>query len=117
MQDDKVVSIELIPFDGEVFNLSVEEDSTYVLGNIVTHNCLCFKTAIMPPEDEFTGRLHDWVGGGSDPMMDDYASFVGAGSGAQRGSLFEVSLLNDFIGQALIVWLNGDAKQIVERMQ
>jgi hypothetical protein len=80
-------------------------------------NCICYAVAIMMPEEEFTGRLHDWVNGGSDPMMDDYANLVGADSRGQRGSLFDVSLLNDFIGQALIVWLIGDAKQIVERMQ
>jgi hypothetical protein len=80
-------------------------------------HCLCYKVAVMMPEDEFTGRLSDWVNGGSDPMMDDYAHFVGAESKGQRGNLFDISLLNDFIGQALIVWLIGDAKQIVERMQ
>ena len=80
-------------------------------------HCLCYKVAMLMPEDEFIGRLRDWVNGGSDPMMDDYARFVGAGSRAQRGSLFDTSLLNDFITRALVVWLNGDAKLIMERMQ
>ena len=80
-------------------------------------HCLCFKTAVMMPEDEFTGRLSDWVNSGSDPMMDDYARFVGAGSGTERSSLLDTSFLNDFVAQSLMVWLMGEAKQITERMQ
>ena len=80
-------------------------------------HCLCYKNAMLMPEDEFTGRLSDWVNGGSDPMMDDYARFVGAGSGTERSSLLDTSFLNDFVAQSLMVWLIGDAKQIVERMQ
>jgi len=35
----KVVSIESEPYVGEVFNLEVEEDHSYIIDGIVTHNC------------------------------------------------------------------------------
>lgn len=76
--DDEVVSIEIEPFDGEVFNISVDEDESYILNYIVTHNCLCFKTAVLPKPDEFTNQLRGWTDGSQPwPAMDNYASMVG----------------------------------------
>jgi len=36
-----VTSIERRPFDGDVYNFSVEEDESYVAGGVVVHNCAC----------------------------------------------------------------------------
>lgn len=35
----KIKSIKKIPYTGKVYNLSVEEDESYVANNIIVHNC------------------------------------------------------------------------------
>ena len=45
--DDEVLwvaikNIETFDYDGYVYNLHVEEDNTYTVNNIITHNCHCF---------------------------------------------------------------------------
>jgi hypothetical protein len=76
---DPVVSIEIIPFDDEVFNLSVDQDETFVLSGIVTHNCLCYMTAVDMDTDDFVDNLSSWVKGGSWEDMDRYAAKYGPG--------------------------------------
>lgn len=114
MLDDEVVSIEIVPYDGQVYNLSVEEDETYVLNNIITHNCLCYSTAVLQPEGEFVERLRGWMSGGSDPGLDGYAGFLGVQSPQQAA---QVSLLQNAIALALQAWLFGGKSEIEGRLQ
>jgi len=39
-------------------------------------NCLCFKTAVLQPEKEFTSDLNAWLKGESNPAFDQYARFL-----------------------------------------
>ena len=57
-------------------------DGVYEVGEIelpIHPNCLCFATAVMMDQDEFTSKLADWTKGTGDwPEMDDYAKDLGA---------------------------------------
>jgi hypothetical protein len=37
----RVTKIERVPFDGEVFNLTVLDDESYVAEGLIVHNCRC----------------------------------------------------------------------------
>jgi hypothetical protein len=108
MLDDEVVDIEWIAFDGEVFNMEVEDDNSYVLNGIITHNCLCYKTAVQMSPDEFAKRMKGWVnqpagsGQAAWPAMDDYAQSIG---GIE-------SRLEKTIGDALAKWLFALAAEL-----
>ena len=94
---DRVVSAERIAFDDIVYNLSVEDDESYALGDIVTHNCLCVKTAIHPPPEQFASQLNAYVNGTlSLPALDSYGASIGGGLSGR--------LLGSGIGQSLIRW-------------
>jgi hypothetical protein len=63
-------------------------------------NCLCYKTAVLMEEKQFTGELRDWMRGGSSwPEMDAYAQSIGGDVQVDMGN--SPALL------ALGVWLFG----------
>lgn len=90
-------------------------DGLYPKGSVILPlhpHCLCYKTAVMQPEAEFTDRLRSWVQGGSDAGMDGYASFLGV----PKEEIPELSLMDDAISLALGVWLFGGSDQLKERI-
>lgn len=112
MVEEKVVSIELIPFEGEVFNMTVEEDNSYVLNNIVTHNCICYKVGVLMDGDVFVDRLRGWMWG-TEPWaaMDGYADWLGVGGAGLGGMSLAVGM-----AEALAVWLWGDEEALDARV-
>jgi hypothetical protein len=78
-------------------------DGVYPVGTInypLHPHCMCFKTAVLTPEKDFTANLNNWLNGGSYPEMDAYADFLGVD--------VSTSLLNDQAVLALAVWMFGD---------
>jgi hypothetical protein len=104
MRADEVVVIEETPISGTVYNLTVEEDNSYVLSGIVTHNCICYKTAVLMDADAFVDRLKGWSDGNETwPEMDQYAGWLGV-MGRDLGN---VSLAVG-LPEKLALWLYGD---------
>lgn len=70
-------------------------------------NCLCYKTAVLMDEKQFTGQLNGWLKGEQEwAEMDAYAALVkGQRSNVERQDLSE-SILPNAIN--LAVWLFGD---------
>lgn len=60
--------------------------------------CLCYKTAVLMDEKDFTSQMNGWLNGESWPAMDNYAELVG-------GDVTQ-SILPNAIN--LAVWLFGD---------
>jgi hypothetical protein len=90
-------------------------DGVYPKGTIVLPlhpHCLCYKTAVMQDEAEFTDRLRAWLGGGPDAGMDGYADFLGV----PKEDIPNLSFIDDAISLALGVWLFGGADQLKERV-
>jgi len=80
-------------------------DGVYPVGTIdlpLHPNCLCYKTAVMMPRDQFTGELNSWLHGGSSPMMDQYASDLGVD--------LSTSLMSASVN--LAVWMSGNEETI-----
>ena len=48
----RIIRIERIPFEGMVYNLSVEEDESYIANGIVVHNCSLLPITQFDVEDE-----------------------------------------------------------------
>lgn len=44
----RVIAVELVPFDGWVYNLSVENDEVYLANGILVHNCRSVLSPLMP---------------------------------------------------------------------
>lgn len=73
-------------------------------------NCLCYKTAVLMDEKEFTSRLQGWLKGEQDwGEMDEYSQAV-SGQRSVGGEGLEVSLLPNAVN--LAVWLFGDSGQL-----
>lgn len=67
-------------------------------------NCLCYKTAVLMDEKEFTSGLRDWLRGTSTwPEMDSYEAML---SGGQAGGQLSASILPEAVN--LAVWLFGE---------
>jgi hypothetical protein len=108
---DEVVGIEFIPFDGNVFNLTVEDDNTYVLNEIVTHNCLCGRRSVQMGQDEFVDKLRGWMNGtGEWAGMDGYMDWTGISNMTADRVEMAASHLSIGGGAAgsLLTWLWGD---------
>lgn len=115
---DEVVGIELVPFDGEVFNLTVDEDNSYALEGIITHNCLCGKKAVTQSPDAFAGRLRDWMQGTSrDPQLDAYAKMLGQSGAGFANVSFSDLLSSSANAIALSEWLWGNVKTLDQRVE
>lgn len=76
-------------------------DGVYPVGTIelpIHPECLCFKTAVLMPQSEFTSQMNDWLKGGTWAEMDQYANDLG------------VPLESDFAPAtlSLAVWLFSD---------
>lgn len=76
-------------------------DGVYPVGTIelpIHPECLCFKTAVLMPQSEFTSQMNDWLKGGTWAEMDQYANDLG------------VPLDSDFAPAtlSLAVWLFSD---------
>lgn len=83
-------------------------DGVYPVGTIILPlhvQCMCYKTAVMMDEEEFTSRLRGWMNGTAGwPEMDDFAEWIGAPLAG------EVAWANVAVGIAgsLATWLWGD---------
>jgi hypothetical protein len=65
-------------------------------------HCLCYKTAVMMPQDEFTANLRGWLHGTESwPRMDAYANEIGGG--------LETEMVKQPVSLSLAVWLFGQA--------
>jgi hypothetical protein len=74
-------------------------------------NCLCFKTAVLMDEKQFTSQLNGWLKGeGEWDEMDDYAALLGANALTDQRDAVDQSLLPNAIN--LAVWLFGDKGQL-----
>lgn len=73
-------------------------------------NCLCFKTAVLMDEKQFTSQLNGWLKG-EQPWseMDAYAEMVTGQTSKVKGQDLERSILPNAIN--LAVWLFGDNLQ------
>jgi len=70
-------------------------------------NCLCFKTAVLMDEADFTKRMHGWLDGSEDwSEMDDYAEMVTADGGQLTDSILPNAI-------NLAVWLFGNSDQLL----
>lgn len=66
--------------------------------------CICYKTGVMMPPDEFSSRLRGWLHGGESwPEMDEYASWMGV----TPQQLPNVNLMIG-MAQRMVTWLWGD---------
>jgi hypothetical protein len=69
--------------------------------------CLCYKSGVLAPPDEFSQRLRGWLQGTENwPEMDQYADWTGGGAGASGGAAILPSIGQD-IARRLVVWLWG----------
>lgn len=69
-------------------------------------NCLCYKTAVLMDEKEFTASLNGWLNGEQAwGEMDRYAEMVSGPTGQVTGSILPNAI-------NLAVWLFGDEKQL-----
>lgn len=101
MVEDEVVAIDVVPFTGEVFNLMVEDDNSYVIEGLAASNCLCFKTAVMMDETAFVDGLRDWLNDSSTwPEMDAFQQMVGGN--------VNVDLTTSQVAQHLTQWAFED---------
>jgi hypothetical protein len=79
-----------------------KNDGVYPVGTIelpLHPNCLCFKTAVLMEEKEFTSKLNGWLKGGEDwEEMDSYANDLGVDLSVSHAP----ATLN------LAVWLFGE---------
>lgn len=74
-------------------------------------NCLCYKTAVLMPEKEFTSRMRGWLNGEQSwSEMDDYAALVSGSRSQVSGDAVGASLLPNAIN--LAVWLFGNSDQL-----
>lgn len=107
----------------EVFNISVEDDESYFLGGLLTHNCMCFKTAVQMAPDDFVQNLRGWMRRERQwDAMDRYASTFGAvlwppmqgpaGSPPPSTRMSSDPLMVD----AQADWLDGDELALSARM-
>lgn len=82
-------------------------------------NCLCYKTAVLMAEKDFTKQLSSWVKGGPSTApggsaqdfggaMDDYARFLGV----EPDEVIETNLSKDSSLVMLGVWLFGEALKL-----
>jgi hypothetical protein len=88
----------------DAINDSETGDGVYPKGTIALPfhpHCLCYKTAVLMEPDQFVGQLRDWLGGGSWPAMDTYASMIG-------GNVAE-DLRESGVAVSMAYWLWGDA--------
>ncbi len=90
----------------EVVDGGEKGEGIYDVGEIelpLHPNCLCYKTAVLMAEKEFTSRLRGWMDGtGEWSEMDEYESAIG-------GQL-SASILPNAIN--LAVWLFGNSDQL-----
>lgn len=68
-------------------------------------NCLCYKTAVLMNQKEFTSNLNGWLNGESWSAMDDYAELVG-GDVTQSILPNAINLAVWLFGNQLENWLN-----------
>jgi hypothetical protein len=82
-----------------------KSDGVYPVGTIelpIHPNCLCYKTAVLMAQGDFTKRLNSWLKGTEAwPEMNDYATTIGVD--------LTTSLANDPVTVSLAVWMFGEA--------
>ena len=71
----KIKSIRNVPWDGPVYNLSVEEDESYVCDDLATHNCRCswIPKTVRQAAEEGLDEAKRWLDSGVEPRP---AAFV-----------------------------------------
>jgi hypothetical protein len=85
-----------------------DEQGIYEVGEIILPlhpNCLCYKTAVLMPQDEFTSKMNDWLKGGQWREMDQYANELGIPPNEFGTTDLMPAALN------LAVWLFSDELQ------
>jgi hypothetical protein len=135
-EQDEVESMETFLYDDDVYNLSVLGDESYVLQEIIAHNCLCFKIGVQMPSDEFIQKLRGWMTGEAAwPEMDQYATWLGVGqadviaepsigTGLGAGTAPRVGTTPRAgtaqlllpLGEAMVRWLWGDEGELDEAL-
>jgi len=96
----------------DVVNAGEKGEGVYEKGEIelpLHPNCLCYKTAVLMDEKDFTSELNAWVKGGESQMMDDYARFLGVNDNEE---VTNTDLSNDSSLLMLGVWLFGEALKL-----
>lgn len=74
-------------------------------------NCLCYKTAVLMDEKQFTSQLRGWLKGEQDwSEMDAYASLFTGGGAVNSDQLSESNMPNAI---NLAVWLFGNSDQLL----
>lgn len=53
----RVAKIERVPFDGEVYNLTVLDDESYIANGLIVHNCRCTVVSLSEREVEREGLI------------------------------------------------------------
>ena len=73
-------------------------------------NCLCYKTSVLMPPDQFVDKLSGWIKGETQwAGMDAYAQFLGVDPGQVGG----IDLAGNEVVLSLIVWLTGGMKDLL----
>lgn len=86
-----------------------DANGTYPKGTITLPlhpQCLCWKSAVLQPPDQFAARLNDWTRGGAWAEMDAYQSLIG---GDVRADLMIASA-----ARALARWATEDGKALIK---
>ena len=95
----------------EVVVGGVNGDGVYPKGEIelpLHVQCLCMKLAVLGDDGQFIDRLKNWMQGGPDAGLDQYANYLGVST----ATIADTSLFDSIAAKVLGVWLFGDTGQI-----
>lgn len=76
-----IVSVSSEKVKGYVYNLTVEDDHSYIAEGVAVHNCQCIVRPRLMDHDEFMADLTAWADGESVPYLDDWYTGVYLASG------------------------------------
>ena len=89
-------------------------DGVYPKGTIqlpLHVHCLCYKTAVQMPAEEFGGKLRGWMRGEQSwGAMDTFAEYVGV------GDVLAANLSADWAAKSLGVWIFGSEADVAGRL-
>jgi len=75
--------------------------------------CMCYKTAVQMPQDEFAGKLGGWMRGEQSwSAMDQFADYLSL----PAGDLLVASFAADWAARALGTWIFGDEADVAGRL-
>ncbi len=74
-------------------------------------HCLCYKTSVLMPAEDFTNQLSAWVKGEQGwPAMDKYADFLQI----DAARIGQASLMQNNVALSLIIWLVGGESELLK---